>query len=216
MNNKNYPWPYNLMKEVFYERQDTQWLDVDQLDGLRYALSTLTEREENCIRLYYESGKNLEEVGNIYNVTRERIRQVIKHGERKLRHPSRANYIRNGYLVASKELYQRAFDRWLPEIERARFDAEQKIAEYKALANDEEVKPIFDKRNMDIADLELSVRPYNCLRRASLNTVGDILEKKPEYMMRVRNLGRKSLEEVYAKLREQGYTMFDNGEPLSV
>lgn len=216
MNNKNYPWPYNLMAEVFEERQDTQWLDVDQLDGLRYALSTLTEREENCIRLYYESGKNLEEVGNIYNVTRERIRQVIAKGVRKLRHPSRANYIRNGYMVESKEAYKKAFERWLPEIERARFDAEQKIAEYKAQANDEEVKPIFDKRNMDIADLELSVRSYNCLRRASLNVVGDILEKDQSYMMRVRNLGRKSLEEVYARLREQGYTMFDNGESLSV
>ena len=55
---------------------------------------------------------------------------------------------------------------------------------------------------MNIDELELSVRSYNCLKRAGINTVSELTSKTPEDMMKVRNLGRKSLEEVLAKLRE--------------
>ena len=55
---------------------------------------------------------------------------------------------------------------------------------------------------MSIDELELSVRSYNCLKRAGINTVEELTNKTPEDMMKVRNLGRKSLEEVLAKLKE--------------
>ena len=57
---------------------------------------------------------------------------------------------------------------------------------------------------MSIDELELSVRSYNCLKRAGLNTVEELTNKTSEDMMKVRNLGRKSLEEVLAKLKELG------------
>ena len=57
---------------------------------------------------------------------------------------------------------------------------------------------------MSIDDLELSVRSYNCLKRAGINTVEELTNRTPEDMMKVRNLGRKSLEEVVAKLKELG------------
>ena len=55
---------------------------------------------------------------------------------------------------------------------------------------------------MNIDELELSVRSYNCLKRAGINTVQELTQKTPEDMMKVRNLGRKSLEEVLSKLKE--------------
>ena len=55
-----------------------------------------------------------------------------------------------------------------------------------------------------IEDLDFSVRSYNCLKRASINTVGDLANKTEEDMMKVRNLGRKSLEEVKQKMEELG------------
>ena len=55
---------------------------------------------------------------------------------------------------------------------------------------------------MNIDELELSVRSYNCLKRAGLNTVEELCDRTPEDMMKVRNLGRKSLEEVLTKLKE--------------
>ena len=55
-----------------------------------------------------------------------------------------------------------------------------------------------------IEELDLSVRSYNCLKRAGINTVYDLTEKTEPEMMKVRNLGRKSLEEVKVKLTDLG------------
>jgi len=60
---------------------------------------------------------------------------------------------------------------------------------------------------MNIDELELSVRSYNCLKRAGINTVEELCNKTSEDMMKVRNLGRKSLEEVLAKLKELGLSL---------
>lgn len=56
-----------------------------------------------------------------------------------------------------------------------------------------------------IEELDLSVRSYNCLKRASINTVGELVRKTEDEMMKVRNLGKKSLEEVEQKLEELGF-----------
>jgi DNA-directed RNA polymerase subunit alpha len=67
-------------------------------------------------------------------------------------------------------------------------------------ADDEKEKVL----EMSIDELELSVRSFNCLKRAGINTVQELTNKTPDDMMKVRNLGRKSLEEVLAKLDELG------------
>ncbi len=61
-----------------------------------------------------------------------------------------------------------------------------------------------------IEDLELSVRSYNCLKRAGINTVAELVQKTEEDMMKVRNLGRKSLDEVKKKLAELGLSLAEN------
>lgn len=63
---------------------------------------------------------------------------------------------------------------------------------------------------MNIDELELSVRSYNCLKRAGINTVQELINKTPEDMMKVRNLGCKSLDEVLAKLKELGLSLNQN------
>ena len=63
---------------------------------------------------------------------------------------------------------------------------------------------------MNIDELELSVRSYNCLKRAGINTVQELINKTPEDMMKVRNIGRKSLDEVLAKLKELGLSLNQN------
>ena len=60
---------------------------------------------------------------------------------------------------------------------------------------------------MTIEELDLSVRSYNCLKRAGINTVEDLSNKSEEDMMKVRNLGRKSLEEVINKLHGLGLAL---------
>jgi DNA-directed RNA polymerase subunit alpha len=63
---------------------------------------------------------------------------------------------------------------------------------------------------MSIEELDLSVRSYNCLKRAGINTVDDLANKTEEEMMKVRNLGRKSLEEVLNKMAELGLALRPN------
>ena len=65
---------------------------------------------------------------------------------------------------------------------------------------------------MSIDELELSVRSYNCLKRVGINTVQELTNKTSEDMMKVRNLGRKSLEEVLAKLKELGLELSSSEE----
>ena len=96
---------------------------------------------------------------------------------------------------------------------------EEEIANYmEALSNDpiEEIscgnltlgesEPLWETPavDMNIDELELSVRAYNCLKRAGIYTVADLTNRSAEEMMKVRNLGRKSLDEVLAKLKELG------------
>lgn len=58
-----------------------------------------------------------------------------------------------------------------------------------------------------IEDLDFSVRTYNCLKRAAINSIGDLVARSEEDMMKVRNLGKKSLEEVIQKLEELGLSL---------
>lgn len=80
-------------------------------------------------------------------------------------------------------------------------------------AFDTEVMVVKDDNNtekvleMTIEELDLSVRSFNCLKRAGINKVEDLINKSEEDMMKVRNLGKKSLDEVVAKLRSLGFDL---------
>ena len=76
--------------------------------------------------------------------------------------------------------------------------------------NDDKEKAL----EMTIEELDLSVRSFNCLKRAGINTVEDLVSKSEDEMMKVRNLGRKSLEEVMAKLDSLGFTLNTDDEYL--
>ena len=85
-----------------------------------------------------------------------------------------------------------------------------KTAEIMVEKEDDQKEKVLE---MSIDELELSVRSYNCLKRAGINTVEELCNKTSEDMMKVRNLGRKSLEEVLAKLKELGLQL-NAGEEL--
>ncbi len=79
-----------------------------------------------------------------------------------------------------------------------------KTAEVMVEKEDNEKEKVLE---MNIDELELSVRSFNCLKRAGINTVEELTSKTPDDMMKVRNLGRKSLEEVLNKLKELGLSL---------
>ena len=71
------------------------------------------------------------------------------------------------------------------------------------------------KLSMTIDELDLSVRSFNCLKRANINTVRDLISRTPEEMMKVRNMGKKSLDEVQNKLAMMGLSLATEETPTT-
>ncbi len=80
----------------------------------------------------------------------------------------------------------------------------------KQVEKDETAKGSEGNDTKPILDLELSVRSYNCLKRAGINTIGDLIKMTPEQLVNVRNLGKKSLDEIMLKLADLGHPLSDN------
>lgn len=93
-------YPENLLADIgfdlIFDNGIYTELNEDQLAGLSHAIKTIYPREQEIIRLRYENHETLQAIGDRCGVTRERIRQIIAKGVRKLRHPSRTEFIRNG------------------------------------------------------------------------------------------------------------------------
>ena len=108
------------------------------------------------------------------------------------------------------------------ETEDALNDGAQHLIQHLALFCDleteleevEEVEEVVDEQNLVfeimIEDLDFSVRTYNCLKRAGINTVGELVAKTESDMMKIRNLGKKSLEEIVLKLDEMDLELADD------
>ena len=86
--------------------------------------------------------------------------------------------------------------------------AERKVSEEKPM---EQTEQNVDIRSVKIEDLELSMRTYNVLKLARINTLGDILDKTYDYLSKVRNMGLHSLREIEKKLNEYGYGFSGDG-----
>ena len=87
----------------------------------------------------------------------------------------------------------------IEDIEDAKANAKKALDMAEAVE-----EPTNKYQNMTIEDLELSVRSYNCLKRAGIQTVEELTQKTEDEMMRVRNLGKKSLKEVKDKIYDLG------------
>ena len=188
--------PYNLAVAVYL---DSSIMENVNIPRLREAFATLTDREQAVIYCRFRAHMTLEDTAKIYDVTRERIRQVEAKALRKLRHPSR-KFI---------------FD--IDKMEKQRKDALEKCSRLElenitlrdklSMKPEGEVEPEPETpkaEDIPIDELELSVRSYNCLKRAGFNTVEDLSKTTIEKLMRVRNLGKRSIDEILAKLKEHG------------
>ena len=187
--------------EIPFDLEDT----IDEIlnNPSKYGL---TDRETSILKYRFamtEEGdfKTLEEVGAIFGRTRDRIRQIEAKAIRKLRHPSRFKLIKYGKTGYNKQ----------KEVEEAKLKSRIEMLEAKSkkeidefnknieeeLANEEPKIDIIEylKSNC-ISDIELSVRSYNCLKRAGINTLFDLCLRDSNQLLKVRNLGRKSYQEV--------------------
>lgn len=226
-------WPYNLLEEIFngwcFDTDSSTWkepsemeiltqgLTQDQMNGLSFAIETLTDREQKCLLLYYREGWDLGRIGKEFGVTRERIRQVIAKAVRKLRHPTRSKYVIKGYQVASGNIFRNQMEKYQAEIDRAKRNADETIRNFRRVIKEPEQAISEAIENTDIAELNLSVRSYNVLKRAGCRTIADVLMlPSVKHLTQLRNMGRKSAEEVIERLRERGHLRLANGEALKL
>lgn len=211
-------YPYNLLDTVFKEPIKF-FLTGDQLDAFDYVMSTLTEREVEAIKLYYEQGFTLEETGAFFNLSRERARQIIARGIRKLRHPTRLNLIMYG-LEGGKELNEwNTKQREMVKQYRAEYNEKKQawLEKINAIDNppEHEEQETVPTISDFIDNMDLSVRSYNCLARHFSHwdalkktynrhvTISDVIDLiRSGKLLMVRNLGKKSAVEILTKLEE--------------
>ena len=113
----------------------------------------------------------------------------------------------NGTIIPEEALSLAA--KVLSEHLKVFINLSENAANVEVMGAAEEEEP-FNALSMSIEDLELSVRSFNCLKRAGINTVEQLTNKTPDDMMKVRNLGKKSLDEVLLKLKELGLSLSPN------
>ena len=198
------PWPYNLASAICGEPID--WImGEDNIAALEHALSVLNDRERLAVLLYYQHCKSLEDVGREFNVTRERIRQIIMRAVKKMQHPSTVRALHEGLHMSAKQDEAEAHLQYLEE----QIDClERKLAERKAALHEACVeKGAVPEANTDLStpviDLGMSVRSTNCLWRAGYDTLEKVITAAEAGKLKgVRNLGRKSLTEILAMLME--------------
>lgn len=198
------PYPYNLIDCIFDEPID-EVLNDDQLAGFEQALDTLHPRERRALELYFEEEKTLKEIGKEFGVTQERVRQIVSKAIRKMRNPIRVKLIRNGPKMQELQRLEQIEAEILARKERIN----ERLAELEQLenqANDkmEDLRQRTTKTLVDrIDDLDLSVRSYNCLRRANCDTITQVIDLfENGKIFGVRNLGKKSIAEIIDRISE--------------
>lgn len=197
-----YPWnlAYAVMVGSFPSKCSVEKANEEiykvYVPALKEAVAQLTDREQKVIEMRFVHDMTYEQCGYRFDVTRERIRQIEAKALRKLRNPRFAKH----YLL---DTLNKAFQ---IDAERCRLEEEnvRLTAKLEALGDTTEKPQKAHRQRFTISDMELSVRSYNCLKRAGYNYVDELDGLNYEKMKRIRNLGRKSIIEVMEKAKEFG------------
>ena len=208
-----YPvYPYNLIKTFKLP------LEVPLSDQVKKNLEDvidvkLTKREAMCVRKYFGEYKTLEEVGEEFDVTRERISQIIAKAGRKLRHPSTYIFITRGldYQDRLNEEYERRLNELIEK------EAQERVEHKKELVKETYGSEGTVDKDIPIETLNFSVRTFNCLRRKNIHTLADLEAIPLADILNIRNLGKKSFNEILDKVpslaeRKEKYEWETNGK----
>ena len=197
-------YPNNLLRQLFPGEQFDNLAD-DSGIALDYVISeTMSEREALLLRMRYKENMTYADIAKAVGNSSSTVTHSIRKAERKLSQPIRKKKIRLGmhnlfkYVIECEENRLEAiYRRKISSLERAN-----------AILKQEKFVP--ESPDLDIIDegievLDLSVRCYNVLRRANIQTVRDLVDTEPEKIFNLPNLGRKSLEELLDVLFEKGF-----------
>jgi len=176
-------YPYNLLEEVFANKEyEPAELTDDMADGLAYAIAALGKRREAILRMYYAEGKGAREIADYFGVTKSAIYTLKRNAVMRLRRHDAICYITYG---------KKGFEE---REQRLRLEKEIK-------KNSEQYQQVMGVR---FEELDLSVRSFNCLRRAGYVTIGDIVDLTEEEIIHIKNISWKQYDEIGRKLLARG------------
>lgn len=236
------PYPYNIVADITGKTID--WiLTSKNEEAIEWGLSQLPEKNRECVNMYYRDGLNYEEVAKKNGLSKERVRQIVQEGLRKLRNPAISRMIILGwhsieefdkYVSKCSDELQREKEKMRvkkevlskkeQELEQLQLECEEKyqtineefnslITVLKENGNEKRANELCLRyqhlckdnkfNDMRLEELGMSTRAYCALKRYGIDTVGEILyyiENNLEAFVHIRNLGRKSYEEVLSVL----------------
>jgi len=185
--NEKKEYPYNLLEDVFAKKEyELTDLTEDMADGLAYAIEALGERRKAILQMYYAEGMNTREIAEHFDVSSSAICTMKRNAVMRLRRPDALCNITYG---------RKGFEE---RQQRLRLDKEVK-------KNSEQYQQVMGVR---FEELDLSVRSFNCLRRAGFVTIGDIVDLTEDEIIGIKNLGWKQYDEIGRKLLARG--VFDS------
>ena len=175
-------YPKNLLRAIIGERNiETIGFNSDISivgERLEKMLDTLFPREKDALLFRFRDNMTQLQVGDIFGVTRERARQIEAKALRKLRHPTRWAFIKDGIDIKAEKI---------KALEFAKSEKEQKIQNLQ-----------FEK--IGIEHLGFSVRAFNCLYRARYRTLKDLILATDEDLRNIRNAGPHTVNEIKNKI----------------
>ena len=180
-------WPYNLTYEMFVGIKHVNIPVFTQI-----IKEELREKEADVIFSYYRDGMTLDEIGEKYSLTRERVRQIKAAAVRKLRYPKRAKR----YILYSYD-----------DIA----ELQNKLSDLQKIVLGEDIEDATEAEEPTIDVLKLSVRSSNCLGRYAWNKfrqkelyISQLTSMTAEEVANIRNLGKRSFMEILYALKEYG------------
>lgn len=204
--------------------KDLKEIPVDCDETFEYVIKTLPKREQLVLKERYIGCLILDDVAAHFNITRERVRQIEAKAIRRLRTPNRWKYIKYGKTayenfikMREKAIEEASVSEYVSKIEAAAQNMvdHNDIEALKVLRT--EIDNYIHKENPlndeGIEVLDLSVRSYNCLKRANITNLKDLSRITYSQLMKIRNLGRKSFYEILDKCTPFGINIVDDTQP---
>lgn len=201
-------YPQNLLDAIAAANQNDDnavweyFIPADLLGTIEYVLHTfISTREAGILRLRFQRKETLEKIAEIHCISRERVRVVVENALKRLCSPESFNYLRYGIYKATQKEIDSA-------IEKVRMsELASAVAYIQKLCIDKnyaDKNPLVVTAETSIEELELSVRCFNCLKRARINKVGDLEKITLRDFQRIRNFGAATRNEFIEKLASYG------------
>lgn len=188
--------PINLLKDIFGEIDFE--LPEDILGTTLYVLGKLKKKEYTTVIYRYMYGKTLEECGVVFNISRQAVNFRLVSALMKLRASNNKDILKLGLNYYTTATTQNLIHKCYMHLEEGK-----SLSDLDTMHLEDIVFKI------TIEELDLNVRTYNCLKRARLNTIGDIVKLDSAALLKLRNFGKGSYNNLVKVLCDYGILIYD-------